>query len=168
EQRRVQQALQAAKDAAEAASRTKSLFLANMSHELRTPLNAIIGYSEMLAEDADASGQAQTVDDLHKINQAGKHLLSLINDILDLSKVEAGKMLLHVEPFPIAMMMQDLAATVRPLIAQNGNTLQIEPYPADAAALGEMRADLTKVRQVLLNLLSNAAKFTHKGTIKFK
>ncbi len=163
EQRRVQEAMQTAKDAAEAANRTKSLFLANMSHELRTPLNAIIGYSEMLAEDAAAQGQTQTVDDLKKINQAGKHLLTLINDILDLSKVEAGKMRLHAETFPVALMMQDVAATIRPMIKQNNNALTIEAPPE----VGEMRSDLTKVRQVLFNLLSNSSKFTSNGEIVF-
>jgi PAS domain S-box-containing protein len=163
EQRRVRQAMEDARDAAEAASRTKSLFLANMSHELRTPLNAIIGYSEMLAEDAQAAGQTQTVYDLNKINQAGKHLLSLINDILDLSKVEAGKMALHIESFSIPLLMEDVTATIRPMIAQNRNALEVDA-PGE---MGEMQADLTKVRQVLLNLLSNASKFAEGKRIRF-
>ncbi|CAN5563911.1 hypothetical protein BH09PLA1_BH09PLA1_01130 [soil metagenome] len=161
EQRRVQQALKDAKDAAEQASRAKSLFLANMSHELRTPLNAIIGYSEMLAEDALAAGQTQTVDDLKKITQAGKHLLSLINDVLDLSKVEAGKMRLHLEEFSVPLMVQDVASTITPMLRQNSNTLKVD-VPDD---LGSITADLTKLRQVLFNLLSNASKFTTNGEV---
>ncbi|MBC8107939.1 MAG: response regulator [Anaerolineae bacterium] len=161
EQRRVQQAMQDAKDAAEQANRAKSLFLANMSHELRTPLNAIIGYSEMLAEDAKADGQAQLVDDLKKITQAGKHLLSLINDILDLSKVEAGKMRLHLESFSVPLMIEDVVSTIGPMVRQNSNALKVD-VPED---VGSITADLTKLRQVLFNLLSNASKFTSGGEV---
>jgi PAS domain S-box-containing protein len=161
EPRRVQQALHDAKDAAEQASRAKSLFLANMSHELRTPLNAIIGYSEMLAEDAQAAGQAQSVDDLRKITQAGKHLLSLINDILDLSKVEAGKMRLHLESFSVPLMIEDVVSTIGPMMRQNKNSLKVD-VPKD---IGSITADLTKLRQVLFNLLSNASKFTNGGEV---
>jgi signal transduction histidine kinase/CheY-like chemotaxis protein len=150
-----------AKEAAEAANQSKSAFLANMSHELRTPLNAIIGYSEMLEEDAQAAGQAAFVSDLQKIRSSGKHLLGLINDVLDLSKVEAGKMKLFLETFDVASLVQDVVATAEPLVEKNGNRLEVLCAP-DVA---QIREDVTKVRQVLLNLLSNAAKFTENGTI---
>ncbi len=150
-----------AKEAAEAANRSKSAFLANMSHELRTPLNAIIGYSEILQEEAQEDGNEEAVQDVQKIRTAGNYLLALINDILDISKIEAGKMELYLESFDIAMLMQEVCVTVEPLVAKNQNTLTVE---ADEE-LGQMQADLTKVRQVLLNLLSNAAKFTEEGQI---
>jgi len=150
-----------AKEAAEAANQSKSAFLANMSHELRTPLNAIIGYSEMLEEDAQAAGQDAFVSDLQKIRSSGKHLLGLINDVLDLSKVEAGKMKLFLETFDVASLVQDVVATAQPLVEKNGNRLEVRCAP-DVA---QIREDVTKVRQVLLNLLSNAAKFTENGTI---
>lgn len=152
---------QEAREAAEVANRTKSAFLANMSHELRTPMNAIIGYSEMLAEEAEEIGQKEFVPDLKKIHAAGKHLLSLINDVLDLSKIEAGKMTLFIEAFDVKTMLDDVVSTIRPLIEKNHNTLEIR-CPENA---GSMRADLTKVRQTLFNLLSNAAKFSENGTI---
>jgi signal transduction histidine kinase/DNA-binding response OmpR family regulator len=155
---------QKAREEAEAANRTKSTFLANMSHELRTPMNAIIGYSEMLIEDAEADGNQQGLSDLQKIRAAGKHLLSLINNILDLSKIEAGKMDLYFETFPVAEMVQEVVSTIQPLVEKNANTLKME-CPAD---LGAMRADLTKVRQGLFNLLSNACKFTRKGTVTLR
>jgi signal transduction histidine kinase/DNA-binding response OmpR family regulator len=145
----------------EAASRYKSEFLASMSHELRTPLNAIIGYSEMLEEEAGDLGQEAFVPDLEKIHGAGKHLLSLINNVLDLSKIEAGKMDLYLENFEIASTIQEVVATVKPLVEKNGNSLEV--HCADG--LGAMRADLTKVRQTLFNLLSNACKFTERGTV---
>ncbi|HSB41516.1 MAG TPA: GAF domain-containing protein [Methylomirabilota bacterium] len=145
----------------EVADRHKSEFLANMSHELRTPLNAIIGYSEMLQEDAVDLGAAQLTDDLKKINAAGKHLLELINAVLDLSKIEAGKMELYLESFDVAGLVRDIAAVIQPLATKNGNRLEIR-CPDD---VGAMRADLTKVRQTLFNLLSNACKFTERGTI---
>jgi signal transduction histidine kinase len=154
--------LRAAKEAADAANKAKSRFLANMSHELRTPLNAIIGYSEMLAEEAVDLGQQDFVPDLKKIHGAGKHLLSLISDVLDLSKIEAGKMTLFIEEFDVPKLVQEVAATVQPLMARNANRFEVE-CPAD---LGRMKADQTKVRQTLFNLLSNAAKFTDKGTIR--
>jgi signal transduction histidine kinase/DNA-binding response OmpR family regulator len=153
--------LMEAKEAAETANRSKSTFLANMSHELRTPLNAIIGYSEMLQEDMVDMGSTDYVPDLQKIQTAGHHLLSLINDILDISKIEAGRMDLHLESFDVRMMLSDIVTTVTPLVEKKQNVLQIvyENEPA------EMHADLTKVRQVILNLLSNASKFTDSGTI---
>jgi signal transduction histidine kinase/DNA-binding response OmpR family regulator len=150
------------KDAAESANRAKSQFLANMSHELRTPMNAIIGYSEILAEEAEEAGQATFVPDLEKIQAAGRHLLSLINDILDLSKIEAGKADLFLEAFDIESVIRDVAATMQPLIEKNSNRLVME-VPAD---IGRMHADLTKVRQSLFNLLSNASKFTVGGSIE--
>ena len=145
----------------ELADRHKSEFLANMSHELRTPLNAIIGYSEMLQEDAADLGAEQFTDDLKKINAAGKHLLELINAVLDLSKIEAGKMELYLETFDVAALVRDIAAVIQPLATKNGNRLDVDC----PAGTGSMRADLTKVRQALFNLLSNACKFTERGTI---
>src|SRR5690606_34396639 len=125
----------------EIASQHKSRFVANMSHELRTPLNAIIGYSEMLEEEAEDLGQAEFLPDLKKIQAAGKHLLGLINEILDLSKIEAGKMELYLEKFGIGELVREVAATVRPLIEKNANRLEID-CPGD---IGTMHADLTKV-----------------------
>jgi signal transduction histidine kinase/CheY-like chemotaxis protein len=145
----------------EEADRHKSEFLANMSHELRTPLNAIIGYSEMLQEDAADLGAGQFTDDLGRINSAGKHLLELINAVLDLSKIEAGKMELYLESFDTAGLVRDIAAVIQPLAAKNANRLDVHCPPE----IGTMRADLTKVRQALFNLLSNACKFTERGTI---
>ena len=146
---------------AQAANTAKSHFLASMSHELRTPLNAILGYSEMLQEDAETAGQPGFVPDLQKIEAAGRHLLTLINDVLDLSKIEAGKMELYLESFEVKTVLEAVASTVEPLIHKNGNTL----VQAWGTHLGTMRADVTRVRQILLNLLSNASKFTDHGTI---
>jgi len=155
---------QEAKTTAEEANRAKSAFLANMSHELRTPLNAIIGYSEMLQEDAQDLGQKHFVADLQKIHSAGKHLLGLINDVLDISKIEAGKMDLFLETIDVPAMVQDVVNTIKPLVQKNGNSIVVEC----ADNLGPMRADATKVRQALFNLLSNACKFTDKGTISLR
>jgi signal transduction histidine kinase/CheY-like chemotaxis protein len=156
--------LEEARIAADVANTAKSSFLANMSHELRTPLNAILGYSEMLQEEAADLNQPTFTPDLQKIHGAGKHLLGLINDILDLSKVEAGKMTLYLEEFDVAALVAEVGATVQPLIARQGNRLEII-CPAD---LGVMRSDQTKVRQVLFNLLSNSSKFTEGGTITLR
>ncbi len=153
--------LRIAKEAAEEANRTKSQFLANMSHELRTPLNAIIGYSEMLQEDAKDMGQEEFIPDLQRIHSAGKHLLALINDVLDISKIEAGKMDLFLEDFDVSTMIQEVASTIKPLAEKNANTLLVN----NKNDTGTMHADLTRVRQVLFNLLSNSCKFTEKGTV---
>jgi PAS domain S-box-containing protein len=153
--------LSEARREAEGANKAKSQFLANMSHELRTPLNAIIGYSEMLQEEARDAGVESFVSDLAKIHTAGKHLLALINDVLDLSKIEAGKMEFSAESFDVGEMVSALAATIRPLVEKNKNRLDIRI----AEGTGTMHADLTRVRQVLLNLLSNACKFCEDGTI---
>jgi signal transduction histidine kinase/CheY-like chemotaxis protein len=161
ERRRAEEEVGKAREAAETANRTKSLFLANMSHELRTPLNAILGYSEMLHEDAVERGLDAFGGDLDKISAAGKHLLALINDILDLSKIEAGKMELYLESFDVAEMIDEVASTIQPLVRDNDNTLHMVLAPE----LGAIYADQMKVRQGLFNLLSNAVKFTQEGSI---
>lgn len=153
----------AVKDAEEA-SKAKSSFLAKMSHELRTPLNAIIGYSEIMKEDATDDGDTGRAEDLDKVLNAARHLLGLINDVLDISKIEAGKMELFLETFDLTKLINEVIATASPLVSKKGNALAID-CPAD---IGAMHADATKLRQMLLNLLSNASKFTEKGTITLK
>jgi signal transduction histidine kinase/DNA-binding response OmpR family regulator len=157
-----QRELALARDAALEASVTKSTFLANMSHELRTPLNAIIGYSEMLQEEARDDGPEAFVSDLDKILTSGRYLLELINGVLDLSKIEAGKMEIFLESVEVAVLVNGVASTVRPLMEKNSNRLEIE----NGDGLGAIHTDLTKLRQMLLNLLSNASKFTEQGTIR--
>ncbi len=153
--------LAAARDAAIEAAEAKSLFLANVSHELRTPLNAIIGYSEILLEEFGELERETMIADLRKIVASGRHLLALVNDVLDLSKIEAGKMDVYYERFPVKRMIDEVVETIRPLIRENDNELKIETPDA----LGDISSDLTKLRQALFNLLSNAAKFTENGTI---
>lgn len=158
-QERLRLAMREAEDASEA----KSQFLANMSHELRTPLNAVIGYSEILKEDALERGNTDIVPDLDRINVAGRHLLELINEVLDLSRIEAGRTEIFVEVVDLPQFMNEVAETVRPLAAANGNRFTLE-IPAD---IGAISTDATKLRQILYNLLSNAAKFTENGEIRF-
>jgi signal transduction histidine kinase len=161
EARRTQIELQRLKEAAEQANQAKSQFLASMSHEFRTPLNAIIGYGELLAEEAEEEGRAALAADLGKIHSAARHLLSLINELLDLSKIEAGRTQLCLESFEVAELVREVVTTVQPLIDRKKNRLELNVAP-DA---GTMHSDLVKVRQNLLNLLSNAAKFTEQGCI---
>jgi adenylate cyclase len=153
--------LEVARDAAQEASRTKSSFLANMSHELRTPLNAIIGVTEMLQEDARDFKREDEIEPLDRVQRAARHLLALINDILDLSKIEAGKMELMLERFPVASLVGDVVQTVEPIASKNGN--QIVVICPDG--VGSMYADQIRVRQALMNLVSNASKFTANGTV---
>ena len=156
--------LRDARDLAEQANRSKSVFLASMSHELRTPLTAIIGYSEILEDDAREMGLNDFLPDLNKIKSAGKHLLGLINSILDLSKVEAGKMELFLESFDVPNLVSDVASTVAPLVERKSNHLEVRCPPE----VGVVEADLTKTRQILFNLLSNAAKFTERGKVSLE
>ena len=153
--------LTSAKDEAERANGAKSEFLAKMSHELRTPLNAVLGYSEILLEDAELDGRGEQIADLQKISAAGKHLLAMVNDILDISKIEAGKMVLHVENLELDQLIDEVEATARPLAARNTNSFVVQR----GQNLGTIRADATKLRQAVFNLLSNAAKFTQNGQI---
>ncbi|KFB08438.1 ATP-binding response regulator [Nitratireductor basaltis] len=153
-----------ARDDAERANGAKSEFLAKMSHELRTPLNAVLGYSEILLEDAEIEGRGEQIADLQKISAAGKHLLAMVNDILDISKIEAGKMELHVETVDLDRLVDEVEATSRPLAAKNTNNFVVER----SGDLGTIRVDVTKLRQAMFNLISNAAKFTQNGQIKLK
>ncbi len=164
ESARSEAALGAALARAESATRVKSQFLANMSHELRTPMNAILGYSEMLMEEAEESGDTSSVPDLKKIRSAGQHLLALINDILDLSKIEAGKMDLLVETFSVAATIEQALDAVRPILEKNQNRLEV----AIGDGVDTMQADVTRVRQILVNLLGNAAKFTSRGAVRLR
>ncbi len=162
EMREAEETLLAARDEAEAANRAKSTFIANMSHELRTPLSAIIGYAEMLGEEIeDGTPPAELAQDVQKIEGNARHLLGLINDVLDLSKVESGKMDAYAETFGVADMVRDVAATVASLMEKKSNELVLQI----GAGLGTMHSDITRIRQIVLNLLSNAAKFTERGTI---
>jgi signal transduction histidine kinase/CheY-like chemotaxis protein len=161
DRKRAEVELTRAMEAAEAANRVKSDFLANMSHELRTPLNAIIGYSQMLQEQAADDGQDDYLADLAKIERAGAHLLQLINDILDLSKIEAGRMTVFIEKASIPALVGEVQSIIEPLAAKNGNRFVVD-YPPD---IGSIDSDVTKLKQRLLNLLSNASKFTNNGTV---
>jgi signal transduction histidine kinase len=154
-------AAEQARATADQTNRAKSAFLANMSHELRTPLSAIIGYSELLLNTATEPGQRELLPDIQKIQQSGRHLLALIDDVLDLSKIEAGRIQLEFQSVDIRTLIDEVVATVEPLLVKNDNRLDLR-CPAD---IGAMRADPTKLRQVLLNLLGNAAKFTNRGTV---
>ncbi len=159
--KRTEQELRSARDAAETANRAKDTFLANISHELRTPLTSIIGYSELLLLQAPSYGHHYLVDDLTRIRTASMHLLALINDLLDLSRIEAGKISFAPVTFDLASLVHDVAATVQPLVERNQNILHVQCSPT----LGSIYADPTRLRQVLFNLLSNAAKFTERGSI---
>ncbi len=164
EAKRAKIELEAARDAAEEANRAKSTFIANMSHELRTPLSAVIGYTEMLEEELEDLGQPHLVEDLNKITANARHLLSLINDVLDLSKIEAGRMTVTAERFEVGEMLREIVTVAEPLVQRNENQLVLD----FADELGVARTDQVKVKQCLLNLLSNAAKFTERGTITLR
>jgi signal transduction histidine kinase len=152
------------RELAEKASHAKSVFLANMSHELRTPLNAVIGYSEMLAEDAEDSGQDQILADVRKIEGAGQQLLAMIDDVLDMARIEAGHTTAHAERFEVSELVADLEQLAGPLVARHGNTFAVEVDEG----VGELHTDRAKLRQVMSNLISNAAKFTEGGEITLR
>ncbi len=162
--RQAEQALYWAKEAAEEASRSKSQFLANMTHELRTPLTTILGYSELLKGDVQDLGYTDLLPDIERIHRAGMYLLALISDVLDLSKIESGKMDVYLEAFDLEDLADEVLTMVQPLVEKNGNQLRV--YLDDQVPI--IRSDLTKVRQILFNLLSNAAKFTQDGTVTFR
>ena len=146
------------------ASQHKSQFLANMSHELRTPLNAIIGVTELQLEDAREAGNSDQIEQFDRVLRAGRHLLALINDILDLSKIESGKMEMNIETYPIAVLVHDAAATIAPLAEKNGNRIEVD-CPSD---IGAISTDPRRLQQALLNLAGNAAKFTENGLITLR
>ncbi|MEB3186987.1 MAG: ATP-binding protein [bacterium] len=158
---RKQTMLQEARLEAEAANLTKGAFLANMSHEMRTPLNAIIGYSELLIEEAPDLQGEEMIPDLEKVRAAGRHLLGLINDLLDLAKVDAGKLEVDLQPVSVAHVLGEVQALLRPLASEKGNTLDVPDIPGDLCVM----ADEMRLRQVLLNLVGNALKFTEQGIV---
>jgi PAS domain S-box-containing protein len=164
ERKEVEAALAIAKEKAEAANRAKTQFVSSISHEFRTPLNAVIGITEMLIEDARAQDNKVLDEPLTRVHRAGKHLLSLINEFLDISKIEAGKVDLHIKPFNISELIKDVAATVKPMLDSNHNTLDVKNMTKQE----EMQSDSKRVMQILLNLLSNAAKFTENGSVTLK
>jgi PAS domain S-box-containing protein len=166
ERRQAEAELITAKEAAEDANRAKSQFLANMSHELRTPLSAVIGYAEMLEEEIEEMGETTLLEDVRKIHGNARHLLSLINDVLDLSKIEAERMTTYAEDFQVLNVARDVASTVEALVVKKGNRLTLDL--GEEAALGTMHTDQVKLRQCLLNLISNAAKFTEGGQITLR